>query len=187
MNEDSPGLVLEGRWTGYYQYSSTTFAGMLRHQIHPVSLVVFRQSGNKFNGTMEDEITVQEYLFREVIELTGNQFDSETRKGMREFLRRFPKTKLIQILPKQSRIEGSIEEMKVVFIKSYVGIYQSYYDTGEETIPIADVDDHQVFYTGTLDTEGLSIEGTWAIPEKDSLGQVGQSEAGGTFKLWKEK
>ena len=186
MNENSQGLELDGRWTGYYQYSSTTFTGMLRQQIHPVS-VVFRQSGNKFYGTMEDEITVQEYLYREVIEFASNQFDRETRKSMREFLRRYPKTRLMQILPKQSRIEGSIEAMTVVFTKTYLGIYQSYYDTGEGTIPIADVDDHQVVYTGTLNREGMSIEGTWAIPARDSSGRVGQHEAGGTFKLWKEK
>jgi hypothetical protein len=169
----STAVLLTGRWSGHYQQHSLS---------HPIHAQLQQEEGHLI-GTMQDGETGTERSVFEVAMEAGLPpgADEEIVARLRELHPNLPTTapiRALTVLPIHSVLEGTVEDRKVYFLKTYQGEHFSGFRVGNRRVGRT-IAKHEVHYQGEVNSEGTIIRGNWWIEPREQ----GERRAEGSFEL----
>lgn len=162
MNPDTT-RPLTGRWTGHYEQLD-----QIRH-----ITAELRQHGSHLEGTMRDAETRFEMSVYEMAAACGLPpgADEQIVQTLRHQYPDHPGApiKALTTLPDRSEVEGEVRGRRVTFRKIYRGEAFSGYTVGEERVGVT-LRGHTMQHRGSIDEDGVLIDGNWWIDADPSRG-----------------
>lgn len=168
-------MNFNGEWLGFYVDPRL---GQVEFPIR----ANLTESKGRVRGNMADEMPRQEQTIDDILMLL--EPENPHRANWEWMNETYPNARVITILPKDSKVEGSVLGMSIRFTKTYQGGPQVSIWEGVDPQPLREEHRlHPIEYEGQLSSDGSVIEGRWQIKRRQFFGLWLTTLASGTFRL----
>ena len=152
---------ITGCWVGHYEWHGRS---------HPIT-ANFLESGQHITGTMRDDAPECEYTLFEIAADLSSEVKEQIEQCFRDLVPHATAGSIHYLtrLPSDSSIQGRRDGQVVSFAKKYAGEFFGGYKAGGEIIG-TQINNHTVYYEGSLTYDDLELKGRWFIEARSEYG-----------------